>query len=65
LAVLPDRFSAAKDVELSVLRHEVSVLRRTTPRLRLERAGRAVLTALTRHLPRLLREHRSVTPGAM
>ena len=63
--VLPGRSTASKDIELLVLRHEVAVLRRTHPRPRLDRAGRAVLAALTRLLPARLRMHRLVTPGTV
>jgi transposase len=70
------RGDAAKDLEILVLRHQLAVLRRQTPRPKLEPADRALLAAISRALPRsrwscflvkpetLLRWHRRLVAGA-
>jgi hypothetical protein len=76
LLVLLARGDAAKDMEILVLRHQLKVLRRQTPRPKLESADRALLAAVSRVLPRsrwscflvrpetLLRWHRRLVAGA-
>jgi putative transposase len=76
LLALLARGDAAKDLEILVLRHQLTVLRRQIPRPRLEPADRALLTAISRALPRarwscffvkpetLLRWHRRLVTGA-
>ena len=59
--VLLARDSAAKDAEILVLRHEVSVLRRQVARPRPDWADRAMIAALARLLSGHLRSHRIVT----
>jgi putative transposase len=63
--VLPGRSTASKDIELLVLRHEVAVLRCAKSKPRLDWADRAILAALTRFLPRIVRMDRLITPGTV
>ncbi|MBR7837455.1 transposase [Actinospica durhamensis] len=59
------RSSASKDAEILALRQEVAILRRANPKPKMTWPDRAVLAALARVLPKLLRTHRIVTPGTL
>src|SRR5215469_12399093 len=61
--LLLSRNQASKDAEIMVLRHEVAVLRRQVSQPSPNWADRAVLAALARLLPGVLRAHRLVTPA--
>jgi len=63
--VLLSHSQASKNAEIMVLRHEVAVLRRQVTRPTPDWADRAVLAALARLLPAVLRGHRLVTPGTL
>jgi hypothetical protein len=63
--MLLGRATSSKDIELLVLRHEVAVLRRTSPKPRLDWADRALFAALIQRLPAALRGHRLVTPATV
>jgi len=56
--VLLGRSQASKNAEIMMLRHDVAVLRRQVTRPAPDWAGRAVLAALARLLPTMLRAHR-------
>ena len=52
LITLCCRSAEGKEMEILVLRHELAVLHRQDPRPRLQPKDRALLAALSRHLPR-------------
>jgi hypothetical protein len=52
-----------KNLELLVLRHQVAVLRSTSPKPRLDWADRALFATLIQRLPAALRGYRLVTPA--
>jgi putative transposase len=76
IVLLRRRSEASKELEIVVLRHELSVLRRQARRRRLTMADRVLLAAASRLLPRpnwrsfmvtpatLLRWHRGSSPAA-
>ena len=60
--LLLGRGQASKDAEIMMLRHEITVLRRQVAR---PKPDWAVLAALARLLPAVLRAHRLVTAGTL
>ena len=52
LIVLSFRSAGSKELEIVVLRHELSILRRQTKRPQLREPDRVLLAALSRLLPR-------------
>ena len=65
LLVRDGQGDAAKDLEIVVLRHELSVLRRQVKRPRFRGSDRAFLAAAARRLPRARWEHFLVTPRTL
>ena len=63
--VLRARSDTTKEIEILVLRHQLAVLRRRTPRPRMSWTDRAVIAALTRLLPVRLRVGLIVTPSTI
>ena len=63
--VLRTRSDTTKEIEILVLRHQLAVLQRRTPRLRMSWTDRAVIAALTRLLPVRRRLGLLVTPSTI
>ena len=63
--VLRTHSDTAKEIEILVLRHQLAVLRRRTPRPRITWTDRAVIAALTRLLPQPRRLGLLVTPATI
>src|SRR3954453_11856678 len=63
--VLRTRSDATKDIEILVLRHQLAVLRRRTPRPRISWTDRAVIAVLARLLPTRRRFGFLITPDTI
>ena len=63
--VLRTRSDTTKDIEILVLRHQLAVLQRRTPRPQISWSDRAVITALARPLPARRRRGFLVTPATI
>ena len=63
--VLRIRSDTTKDIEILVLRHQLAVLQRRTPRPRMSWADRALTAALTRLIPARRRRGLIVTPSTI
>lgn len=63
--VLHARSDPANEIEILVLRHQLTVLQRRTPRPRISWSDRAVIAALARLLPTHRRRGFLVTPATI
>ena len=63
--VLCRRSDTAKEIEILILRHQLAVLQRRSPRPRISWSDRALLAALTRLLPTCRRLGFLVTPATI
>jgi hypothetical protein len=63
--VLLARSDTAKEIEILVLRHQLAVLQRRTPRPRMSWTDRALIAALTRLVPTRRRLELLVTPATV